>query len=724
MTWGNPSGNFTLRKTAPALFVIIYAIGALIYGNSLPVPFYFDDRPNITENPHIRLTRPTPSGIADIPGGHPVGRVFTMFTFAGNYYFHKYRVAGYRLVNLFIHMANGGLVFVLAWLTMKRLGNKPFIVSAAASLIWLVHPTHTQSVTYIVQRMNSLATMFYLLSMTCYIRGRLLQVAGAPKNQTIKWFFGCGLAGLLGLTSKEIVATLPAFLFLYEWFFFQGLDSAWLKRNRSRLLVVALLSSLIAAVYLGSYPPGGISDSDPGRFHTSRQRLQTQPRVVVYYLSLLAWGHPARLTLDYDFPPSDSLLSPATSLLAVGVLIVLLVLAIYTARKNILVSFSIFWFLGNLVIESSVIDLALVFEHRLYLPSIFPVIAVTTLLTGQTNRKSPTIAVLIVFIIAGNGLWTYQRNTRWQDPVRFWRDACAKTPHLARPYNDYGMSLLAAEKIPEAEAALEKAITLSSGKNAAPYNNLGLLYYRTGNTEAARDCFLNAIQAQPTFARAYVNLGILLAENGDGKTGERLVKTALELDPRDAAAHNALGKIYYESGRVKPAIRHCRQALELDPGNVNAENNLGAILLGIGETEQAIPHLARVVSLAPDLPEANMNIGIAYGKTGDSVKAVFYLFRAVFLAPDNPDTRLELGYFLLHNGKYRDARVHLEKALELKPDFPGARMALASAFEKLGLTDRAMATYQEIITADPGNHTAGKRLEILEQNTTTVKSGE
>jgi len=712
MVTGNPEHMIFFRRSALAVFLIIFAAGALIYSNSLLSPFYFDDLERIIENPHIRLTRLTGGQLADIPHDQPAGRILTMVTFAVNYYFHQYQVTGYRLVNIFIHIITAWLVFCLSWQTLRLCGREPFWGSLMAGLLWMAQPTHTQSVTYIIQRMNSLATMFYLLAVICYVQARTRQRQNAGPNGTILFFTGFGLAGLLGLISKETTATLPVFIFLYEWFFFQHLNTAWLKQQARWLGIMTALCGLIAIIYLGEHPLERISAPYANKMFTPAERLLTQPRVILYYLSLLLYPHPDRLTLCYDFPASNTLTDPSVTVLAICALTALLSIGLLAAKKDRLLSFAVLWFLGNLAIESSVIGLELAFEHRLYLPSVFPVIAATAYLMSHIDLKPLGIFILGSMIIC-SGFWTYQRNITWQDRITFWRDGKNKAPGLTRPRNDYGLALAEAGDLEAARVEFEKAIALSGGEKGSVFNNLGTLYYQTGDPVGAGKQFQRAIQTHPTFAKAFINLGIIKTEEKNLEAAIQLLETAILLDPGASEAHNALGKAHYESGRPAPAIRHCLQALNLDPKNINAENNLGAILIGIGRADQALPHLIRVLDLSPDHLEANINIGITYDKLDNPVMAVFHLFRAVFLDPDYPTSRAELGLFLLRRDKLQDAHAQLEKTLALQPDFLKARIGLASVLEKLGLKEEAIVQYRRIIADDPDNAAARGQLGLL-----------
>jgi len=213
-----------------SLFVLILiGMGWISYSNTLNSPFYLDDFQNIFENPHVQLTRldwESLSILAQDRGfrrqTRGLHRPASMLSFALNYYFGQYEVFGYHLVNTIIHIMTGIFLFFL-FKTTLRLCNKPDglqlnhslspdIISFFAALIWLVHPLHTESVTYIVQRMNSMAGMFYILSLFFYINGRISQRGfdatdvkpPIPKKVTpYIWFAGCFLSGILAVASKQ-----------------------------------------------------------------------------------------------------------------------------------------------------------------------------------------------------------------------------------------------------------------------------------------------------------------------------------------------------------------------------------------------------------------------------------------------------------------------------------------------------------------------------------------
>ena len=383
-------------KRETLLLSLLAIVVIVIYGDTLTSPFIFDDLPNILHNPHIRVPALSFKNLAWAGFNSPVtNRPVANISFALNYYFNGYNLVGYHVVNILIHLTCGISLYFLAKATLQtpalrsryeKFGWIPFI----AVFIWLVHPLQTQSVTYIVQRMNCMAAMFYVLAMLFYVKFRM------SKASRSKWmlFAGCVISAFLAFGTKEITATLPLFIILYELYFFQELSGKWARRNFLLLGGVFLLFVIIALVYLDYDPVARILKGYGSRDFTPLQRVLTQSRVVMFYISLMLWPNPSRLNLDHDFALSYSLLNPATTLISITVILALIAVAILLARKEPLLSFGIIWFFGNLMIESSVIGLELVFEHRNYLPTMFAIIAIVSLVFRFSKRAMPAVIAL------------------------------------------------------------------------------------------------------------------------------------------------------------------------------------------------------------------------------------------------------------------------------------------------------------------------------------------
>ena len=264
----------------------------------------------------------------------------------------------------------------------------------------------------------------YLATFVLYIYGR---AAETSRRRFTLW--AAGLAcWILAMGSKQIAATLPLVVVVYEWFFFQDMSSRWVKRNAKYGLLALVLLCLMAWIYLGNQPWETLTAGYARRDFSLGERLLTQFRVVMFYLSLLVYPHPSRLNLTHHMVTSQSLLQPITTLISMASIFGLLGLAVYLARRQRLASFCILWFFINLVIESSIIPLEMVFEHRLYLPMLGPALLASWLLFVAFRRRprwAVGIAVAASLLLATG---SYQRNPVWTDAVTLWTDAVNKSP--------------------------------------------------------------------------------------------------------------------------------------------------------------------------------------------------------------------------------------------------------------------------------------------------------
>jgi hypothetical protein len=215
-----------------------------------------------------------------------------------------------------------------------------------------------------------MATLFSLLSLLCYVKARL-QV-----KTRILFFTAALLFAVMAFLSKENSGMLPVMVAGYEIFFLQQPGKN--KKILLRISIPLAIFVLVCLLFLGTDPLARILNGYTIRDFTLGQRLLTETRIIFHYLGLLVLPLPARLNLAYDYPLSTGLLSPLLTLPAVIGIIVLVFLVFFFYKRDRLTGFALFWFLGNLVIESSVIPLELVFEHRMYMPSMFLVLAGVT----------------------------------------------------------------------------------------------------------------------------------------------------------------------------------------------------------------------------------------------------------------------------------------------------------------------------------------------------------
>ena len=361
------AGLSNIQKHLLAIF-LISAIATIIYSNSFDCSFHFDDQHAIIENYAIHRFDLKEIFVSS-------NRPILDITLAVNYYFGKLNVFGYHLVNLLLHISNGIMLYFIIFQTAnlpsmkEKYGQRAYRIALYASLIFIAHPIQTQAVTYIISRSSVLATTFYLLTFVLFIKAlrsslfalRFLLLAAA--------FLAC----CLGMGTKPIVATLPLMLLIYDFFFLSDGDFKGLKRRY--LFHLAMFSTMAVTIYLSASGLQNFVSFDYakgvqmpfGEPVTSFQYFMTQLHVIPYYIKLLFI--PTNLNLDYSWSITRHL--DLTTVIFFILLSSIASISIWTYRKARLVSFGITWFFVTLSVTSSfVVIYDVIFEHRLYLPSI------------------------------------------------------------------------------------------------------------------------------------------------------------------------------------------------------------------------------------------------------------------------------------------------------------------------------------------------------------------
>lgn len=583
---------------------VVLLLGSLAYSNTLHVPFVFDDGKNIVDNPAVHGPGPPPFHLL---------RAFGLWTFAWNYAWGGAAVFGYHVVNLLIHLTSALLVYALAATTLRTLPGAGARVASPwlCALLFVCHPVQTQAVTYTVQRLASLATLFYLLAVLAYARARLAQA----RPRRLLLYLTALLAALLAVKTKEIAFTLPANLFLYELFF--------LRERRKRLavwlgivpfVVVAMLVPIALMEHTGVAHVANLETA----LHAGASRaiprsdyLLTQSRVLVTYLRLLVL--PIAQNLDYDYPVSHSLAEPRV-LLSLLFLAGLLGAGLVTflrsrqrsdtvAARGRLIAFGLLWFFVTLSVESSVVPLAdVIFEHRLYLPSFGAFLVAACGFAalrdrlGARGRAARVAAGLAVVVLA---CASHARNAVWTDAGALWMDVLAKSPNSPRAHNNAAnVYLMPRGRIDEAIAHYQTALHLLPEYPDA-HNNLGLAYQRQGRfAEAARE--YQAANLSPGYAAAHNNLGSLYLAQGRAEDAVREFLAYLRLAPRSAVAFYNLGLAYHRLARDDEALAALAQSVRLDERNADTHARLATMYLEHGRIAEAIPHLRAVVTLRPD----------------------------------------------------------------------------------------------------------------------------
>ena len=612
-------------------FAIIFlpVWGIFLYHHTLDFPFFFDDIRVIVDNHAIRLDQLTPKSLHGKVKELGHNRTVAKLSFSLNYYFSGYDRRAYRLTNVVIHVLNGCMVYAIVFLILKinrrdvavstgRLSNregavaKPGLAVTTAfvtALFWTVHPVQIQSVTYIVQRMVSLAAFFYLGSLCLYLAGRMIR---SPMFRWLCFIASC-LSWLLALGCKEIAITLPVTVFFIEWYFFQKLDRRWLVQRLKYFSLPLLLSPLVICFYLGLDPIEKIFSQYTRQGHdfTPWERVLTQFRVVIFYLSLLLYPLPDRFNLDHDFLPSSSVLIPVSTILSLFVLLTLAGLIFFFARRNRLVSFAILWFFLHLAIESSFLGLAMAFEHRLYLPSFGILLGATVIVFDQFRSRYTMIPVIGALIIAS--VCTYKRNKVWRDDLSLWADCVRKSPLKERPHNNLGIALKNQGRLDEAVDAYRESIRINP-EYAEAHLNLGTVRYNQRRYDEAEVHYLNAIRFNFRYAKGYNNLGTVYYQQGKFGQAVTCYKRAIKLKYDYVDAYRNLGSAFYSLGKIADAIQYYSKAAAINPYYAAARTNLGIVYLNQGKLEESMNHFTAALRIKPDDKEAKAYLKLAMSR--------------------------------------------------------------------------------------------------------------
>jgi len=621
-----------------ALFILIFSI----YSNTFYASWKFDDEQNILHNKALHLSELNWQDIKGIFFASPEkkGKIYrpaACFSFALNYYLGKKNVMGYHLVNISIHFFASLFLFLFIYRTLNlpllkaRYGPHSYSIAFLATFLWAINPVQTQAVTYIVQRMASMAGMFYIMAMYYYLKGR---TSGKGLWMAVH-FFMCLVCGILAVGSKENAAMLPIGIFLFDLFLIQGSTKANVKKNLLIFSIMTMVLLVCALVFYGPsmFDPGHLQSLyEKNRPFTMGERLLTQPRVILFYLSLLFYPMPNRLCISHDIPVSLNLIDPPTTLIAIIAILAILGISIIKSRKWPFISFcSIFFFLNH-VIEGSVFPLEICFEHRNYLPSmlLFAPVAILLLkgIQNYSHKKGMQwiVVAFVILVLISLGHSTFVRNFSWLTKESLWVDAVDKAPGLGRPNNNLGRALslmgMHERAMSEFKTALTKECLHQTVCHAMPYYNLGWECQRIGKLDEALANYKEAVKLMPTHTNTHNNMGTVFAKKNMPEEAENAFRTALSYDNNHFLANKNLGTFF---------------------------------LMHRGRIEEAIPMLDTALKQYPYDPPLVRRLAYAYRVQGQYGKALLLFERDLSLKLYDPKSLLYLSEIYLMRGRHDKA---------------------------------------------------------------------
>jgi tetratricopeptide (TPR) repeat protein len=644
---------------------VLAAAAIAVYSRTFSVPLLYDDHAAIAGNATIRHW--TTAFFPPI-NTTTTGRPILNLSLAINHAISGTAVWSYHALNLAIHVLAGLTLFGIVRRTLARRSDAAAsFIAFSATLLWTLHPLQTESVTYVIQRAESLMGLFYLLTLYCFIRG-----VGADGRQRF-WFAFSVAACLLGMGAKEVMVSAPLIVLLYDRTFVAGsFREAWRRRWGVHAALAATWLPLAGLVAGAGWDRNGTSGFDVGI--TPWAYWLTQFEAVTRYLWLSVWPHP--LVFEYG---TFWVHRPAEAALYALVVVMLLLAVLVALWRRPALGFLGAWFFVILA-PTSVMpgQIQMIVEHRMYLP----LAAVTTLaaigIHAALRRQS---WVVFTALALGLGFLAARRNEDYRSELTIWSDTAARRPNNERALVSLGNAWLEMPgHLNDAIAQYEAALRLKPDL-AEAHNNLGYALEKIpGQLNDAVAQYKEALRLKPDYAEAHNNLGNTL--NAEGRTREAVAEyeAALRLKPDYGEAHNNLGyDLEKIPGRLNDAIVQYEAALRLNPDDAVAHYNLGNALNAEGRTREASTHYEAALRLKPDYAEAHTNLGYDLAQMpGRLNDAVAQYEEALRLKPDDAAAHFNLAVALLEiPGRRDEATAHIEAVLRLQPENEPAQKVLA-----------------------------------------------
>lgn len=685
-----------------AALILIAAITLVIYSNAYKVPFVFDDAAQIEHKEKIRDLKNYFS-LKGIKSHRPI----VEFSFALNYQLGKLNPVGYHLVNIFIHMTNGVLVYFLALNVFGRLtsfqseqGGSPVVPesprkrktktrrsisairksNAAAlssskipsmalwvALFFVVHPIQTQAVTYIVQRYTSMSAMFFLASVLLYIQGRKLQlnIEGLRENRTqgddllkaddgnkrstvfsyaiLFYFVACILSGVFAFLSKENAATLPGIILLVEYFLF---DRSW-RGWKKKLIWLVPLGALLAflALYFLSATRGLKLENLLEDVSILTRETRTVDRWSYLYTQFNVFVGYIRLLF---FPVGQNVdpMYPFKGGFFEG----------FTPLAFVFIMVIILFGIWNIRKRPTVSFGVFWFFIALSIESsIFPIS--DAMFEHRLYLPVFGFAVSTVYMV----FELFSRRSVWRNLF------------LGVALIALGVGTYLRNNIWQDPLSLWADSVYKNPDNYRAHNNLGAELSDRGHLRRAVREYSKALKIRPDFADANNNLGNALIRQGQFEEAVRYLSKALKAKPRFAGAHNNMGVALASKGDLDGAIRHFKIALRKKPRYVEAHNSLGNALAQKGLVEDAMKEWSKAVELDPRYAEPHYNMGIVFEQRGDTKDAKKCFAEAVRINPDYAQAYSKLGFISARQGDYESAMRLFSKALGINPRLANAQ---------------------------------------------------
>lgn len=690
----------------------------LAWSNTLHAPFVLDEHSSILDNETLRDFWSWGWLFPPATGGETVsGRPVLNLSFALNHAVGGLEVSGYHVVNGLIHAFSALLLYGIVRRTVARSArsgggerdaHRPTWwaegFAGGVALLWAVHPLQTAAVTYVAQRAESLAGLFFLLTLYGFIRG----VEFAPGKR--RWMVASVIACLLGMGTKETMVAAPIVVLLYDRAFVAGsLGEAWRLRGRWYTALAATWFVLAGLVW-SNHGRGGSAGwgavIDPWAY------FLIQGEAIPHYLALGFW--PVGLVFDHGVTPVPSF---GAALPGLALLSAAAAATVWALRRNRPEGFLGACFFVLLAPSSSFVPVTTqtVAEHRMYLPlAALVVLLGLALARWSLFRKTATFVTFCALATLALGIMTWTRNQTYRSALTLWQDTVAKCPDNPRARNNLGLALLVAGQMDEAATQLRRAIELQPN-HAFAHCNLGTILLTQGRFAEAAIHFNAALAADPGYVSARVNLGQALTGLGRPDEAAQQYQIAWAQDPTAYDAATNLAALRIDQGRVDEGAAILRKVLAASPTLAEAYYHLGRAQERQEEARAAEASWRAAVRLKPSFAPAHLALGNCLVRRGEVGEAESCWREALRLDPRLAEAHYALGNLLAKQRHFEAAADAYRAVLQINPAHVQARNNLGNCLLVTHRWMEAVATYEEVLRRRPGDEAVQRNLELARE---------
>jgi tetratricopeptide (TPR) repeat protein len=668
----------------------------------------YDDSMYVYENAYVQsglnwdnVKQAFSSELAKLSGHwHPV----TWLSWMIDYQFFGLNATAYHLVNLFFHVVNTLLLFLLLLRMTKNIWPCAFVAA-----LFAIHPLHVESVAWIAERKDVLSTFFWMLTLGAY--------SYYVENPGFRRYFFVLLFFVLGLMAKPMLITLPFVLLLLDYWPLrrfgeinprQKVQTEALKtvtsdqqKKKSKkkntvkeileakktdhpeykwsliypllwekipLFVLALLSSIVT--YFAAQSAGAVhSESIPLFIRIGNAFIS-----YIAYIGKMIW--PSNLVVFY---PYAKLMIPWQVLGSILLLIAITLVVIWRVKKFPYLAVGWLWYIGTLV----------------------PVIGIVQAGSQAMADRYTYIPLIGLFIMLAWGVPELLKKWKYGKEMLFAASALSIVCLSVISWKQVGYW--------QNNFTLYDHALVVNDNSWLAYDNRGVAYYSQGRYKQAIEDFNRAIEIKPRHEKTYNNRGNAYQTLGGYRQAIDDFNKAIEVKPDFPEAYNNRGNAYLFLGNYKKAIEDMNKAIEIKPDYATAYNSRGNACQALGNYHQAIEDYGRAIENKPRYAEAYYNRGTAYNKLGNYQRAIEDLNRAINLKPDYPEAYVNRGFAYKGLGNYQQAIEDYGSAIQIKPDYTFAYLNRGAAYVNLGNNDMALNDLK--MAAKLGDENAKKLLK-------------